>query len=121
MDLYGRLALPTLLEALAGVAGIQWLRLLYCYPTMVREPLIDVLRSISQVIPYIDMPLQHGEDAMLKAMKRGGSVEQYKRLFGRMREGASGSGSAYHFSGRLPRRDRCPIPISAELCRRDAL
>ncbi len=86
MDLYGRLALPELLEALCAVPGIQWLRLLYCYPTMVRQPLLDVLQSFPQVVPYIDMPLQHGDDAMLKAMKRGGSVEQYKRLFGRMRE-----------------------------------
>lgn len=86
MDLYGRLALPDLLQSLAGVEGIQWLRLLYCYPTMVRQPLIDALRALPQVIPYIDMPLQHGDDAMLKAMKRGGSVEQYKRLFGKMRE-----------------------------------
>ncbi len=86
MDLYGRLALPELLTALAEVQDIQWLRLLYCYPTMVRQPLLDVLRDFPQVIPYIDMPLQHGDDQMLKAMKRGGSVEQYKRLFSKMRE-----------------------------------
>ena len=86
MDLYGRLALPDLLQALAGVSGILWIRLLYCYPTMVRQPLIDALQQLPQVIPYIDMPLQHGDDQMLKAMKRGGSVEQYKRLFGRMRD-----------------------------------
>ena len=86
MDLYARLALPELLTALSDVEGIQWLRLLYCYPTMVRQPLLDVLREFPKVIPYIDMPLQHGDDQMLKAMKRGGSVEQYKRLFGKMRE-----------------------------------
>ena len=86
MDLYGRLALPELLRALAEVEGIKWLRLLYCYPTMVRQPLIDALGELKQVIPYIDMPLQHGDDVMLKAMKRGGSVEQYKRLFGKMRD-----------------------------------
>ena len=86
MDLYGRLALPELLTALSQIEDIKWLRLLYCYPTMVRQPLLDVLRDLPQVIPYIDMPLQHGDDQMLKAMKRGGSVEQYKRLFGRMRE-----------------------------------
>jgi len=86
MDLYGRLALPELLTALAEVQDIKWLRLLYCYPTMVRQPLLDVLRDLPQIIPYIDMPLQHGDDQMLKAMKRGGSVEQYKRLFGKMRE-----------------------------------
>ena len=86
MDLYGRLALPELLTALSEVSEIKWLRLLYCYPTMVRQPLLDALRDLPQVIPYIDMPLQHGDDQMLKAMKRGGSVEQYKRLFGKMRE-----------------------------------
>ncbi len=86
MDLYGRLALPELLTALAEVQDIKWLRLLYCYPTMVRQPLLDVLHDLPQVISYIDMPLQHGDDQMLKAMKRGGSVEQYKRLFGKMRE-----------------------------------
>ena len=86
MDLYGRLALPELLTALAEVSEIKWLRLLYCYPTMVRQPLLDVLSSNPKVISYIDMPLQHGDDQMLKAMKRGGSVEQYKRLFGKMRE-----------------------------------
>ena len=86
MDLYGRLALPELLQALAPIEGISWLRLLYCYPTMVRQPLIDVLSDLPSVIQYIDMPLQHGDDAMLKAMKRGGSVEQYKRLFGKMRD-----------------------------------
>ncbi len=85
MDLYGRLALPELLETLSAVSGLRWLRLLYCYPTMVRQPLIDALRAFPNVIPYIDMPLQHGDNAMLKAMKRGGSVDQYKRLFERMR------------------------------------
>ena len=53
---------------------------------MVRQPLIDALRALPHVIPYIDMPLQHGDDAMLRRMKRGGSVEQYKRLFGKLRE-----------------------------------
>ncbi len=86
MDLYGRLALPDLLRALADVDGIRWLRLLYCYPTMVRQPLLDAMQELPQVIPYIDMPLQHGDDALLKTMKRGGSVEQYKRLFGKMRQ-----------------------------------
>ena len=86
MDLYGRLALPELLRALAQVDGVKWLRLLYCYPTMVRQPLLDVMRELPSVISYIDMPLQHGDDVMLKAMKRGGSVEQYKRLFSKMRE-----------------------------------
>ncbi|MBV9851752.1 MAG: MiaB/RimO family radical SAM methylthiotransferase, partial [Armatimonadetes bacterium] len=86
MDLYGRLALPELLRALAAVSGVAWIRLLYCYPTMVRQPLLDAMRALPQVIPYIDMPLQHGDDAVLKAMKRGGSADQYRRLFALMLE-----------------------------------
>lgn len=85
IDLYNRLALTELLEQLAAVPGILWIRLLYCYPTMVRQPLIDAIASLPQVIPYIDMPLQHGDDQMLKAMKRGGNVDLYRRLFDKMR------------------------------------
>jgi ribosomal protein S12 methylthiotransferase len=85
MDLYQRLALPELLHKLAEVPGIRWIRLLYCYPTMVRQPLIDAVVDIPQVIPYIDMPLQHGDDEMLRVMKRGGTVDQYRRLFDKMR------------------------------------
>lgn len=86
MDLYGRLALPELLDKLSAVPGILWIRLLYCYPTMVRQPLIDAINAHPNVIPYIDMPLQHGNDAMLKRMKRGGNVDQYRRLFDKMRD-----------------------------------
>ena len=86
MDLYGRLALPELLDRLSAVPGILWIRLLYCYPTMVRQPLIDAINAHPNVIPYIDMPLQHGNDAMLKRMKRGGNVDQYRRLFDKMRD-----------------------------------
>ncbi|MGO8673011.1 MAG: 30S ribosomal protein S12 methylthiotransferase RimO [Capsulimonadaceae bacterium] len=90
MDLYGRLALPELLERLSVVPGVAWIRLLYCYPTMVRQPLIDAVAGLPNVIPYIDMPLQHGDDDMLARMKRGGSVDQYKRLFDRMRAAIPG-------------------------------
>lgn len=86
MDLYGRLALPELLAALSPIPGVRWIRLLYCYPTMVRQPLMDAMRSLPNIIPYIDMPLQHADDAVLKAMKRGGSGAQYRRLFGKLRE-----------------------------------
>ncbi len=86
MDLYQRLALPELLDALCEIDGIGWIRLLYCYPTMVRDRLIDVIVRQPKVLPYIDMPLQHGDDTMLKAMKRGGTVDQYRRMFARMRD-----------------------------------
>lgn len=86
MDLYGRLALPELLAALSPISGVRWIRLLYCYPTMVRQPLIEAMQSLPNVIPYIDMPLQHADDGILKAMKRGGNGDQYRRLFGKLRD-----------------------------------
>lgn len=85
MDLYGRLALSDLLRRLSEISGLQWIRLLYCYPTMVRQELIDTIAELPKVLPYIDMPLQHGDDFMLKVMKRGGSADQYRRLFERIR------------------------------------
>lgn len=86
LDLYRRLALPELLSAVSAVDGIEWIRLLYCYPTMVGEPLIQAIASNPKVLPYVDMPLQHSDDRLLAAMKRGGSRAQYVKLFQRMRE-----------------------------------
>jgi ribosomal protein S12 methylthiotransferase len=85
MDLYQRLALPDLLTKLNEIEGIDWIRLLYCYPTMVTDRLIDAWADVPKLLPYIDVPLQHGDDQMLRAMKRGGSVDQYLRLFDKLR------------------------------------
>jgi ribosomal protein S12 methylthiotransferase len=87
MDLYQRLALPELLEKLSEVEEIRWIRLLYCYPTMVTARLMETLRELPKVVPYVDMPLQHADDEMLKAMKRGGNADSYRRLFHCLREG----------------------------------
>lgn len=85
MDLYRELALPRLLERLGQIAGLKWVRLLYCYPTMVNDRLIRTMADTANVVPYMDIPLQHGDDRMLNLMKRGGSVAQYARLFNKMR------------------------------------
>lgn len=86
MDLYQRLALPELLRSLSDIPGIRWIRLLYCYPTMVTPALIEAMRDLPKVAPYVDMPLQHADDALLKSMKRGGNSDLYRRLFARLRE-----------------------------------
>ncbi len=86
MDLYQRLALPELLIELNKIDGIEWIRLLYCYPTMVTDRLMDVWADVPKLVPYIDMPLQHADAHVLKAMKRGGSPESYRRLFDRLRD-----------------------------------
>ncbi len=85
MDIYQELALPRLLEGLGKIAGLRWVRLLYCYPTMMTDRLIKTMADTPNVARYVDVPLQHGDDAMLKRMKRGGSVFSYLRLFERLR------------------------------------
>ena len=85
MDLYQELALSRLLEGLGKIDGLRWVRLLYCYPTMMTDRLIQTMAATPNVAHYVDIPLQHGDDAMLKRMKRGGSVASYLRLFERLR------------------------------------
>ncbi|WP_395089939.1 30S ribosomal protein S12 methylthiotransferase RimO [Armatimonas sp.] len=85
MDLYKELALPRLLAELGKIAGLKWVRLLYCYPTMMTDRLIQTMADTPNVAHYVDIPLQHGDDGMLKRMKRGGSVSSYYRLLERLR------------------------------------
>jgi ribosomal protein S12 methylthiotransferase len=85
MDLYQELALARLLEGLGRIDGLRWVRLLYCYPTMMTDRLIKTMAETPNVAHYVDIPLQHGDDTMLKRMKRGGSVASYLRLFERLR------------------------------------
>src|SRR3954463_16307841 len=66
MDLYGRPRLAELLRELDRVDGIEWVRVLYCYPEHVTDELLDTLAAAKKVIPYLDMPLQHINDRMLK-------------------------------------------------------
>lgn len=69
-DLYGEKKLPDLLRALAEIDDIEWIRLLYCYPEEITPALIEVLRDEPKVLPYIDMPVQHAADQVLKRMGR---------------------------------------------------
>lgn len=85
IDLYRELALPRLLEGLSAIPGLRWIRLLYCYPTMMTDRLIGTMADLPNVAHYVDIPLQHGDDGMLTRMKRGGTVRSYERLFGRLR------------------------------------
>ena len=67
MDLYGETRLAELLTKLNDVPGIEWIRVLYAYPEHVGDDLLDVLAGASKIVPYIDMPLQHIADGVLKA------------------------------------------------------
>lgn len=70
MDLYKKKMLPQLLKELCKIEGIQWIRILYCYPEEITDELIDTIKSESKICNYLDMPIQHASDRILKAMKR---------------------------------------------------
>jgi ribosomal protein S12 methylthiotransferase len=84
-DLHPRASLAGLLHRLALVDGIQWIRLLYCYPNFVTDELLAAVASLDKVVKYVDMPLQHADDAMLRAMKRERSADALRSLLGRVR------------------------------------
>ncbi len=78
-------ALPKLLRALNEIAGIEWIRLLYLYPTTITADVIDAIADLDKVVKYIDLPLQHASDAVLKRMKRPGTRKSYTRLLDNIR------------------------------------
>jgi len=86
LDLYGELKLPELLTRLSEIEGIAWLRLLYCYPDKITDELLAVMAENPKVLPYIDMPVQHINDAVLKAMNRKGNGAAIRETVARIRE-----------------------------------
>ncbi len=82
----GRSRLADLLRALDDVPGPEWIRLLYVYPTAVDDALIDALGHGQRVLPYVDIPLQHGSDAMLRAMRRGTTAARQRDLVAKLRD-----------------------------------
>ena len=85
IDRKERDALPRLIDALDSVDGIEWVRLLYLYPTTITDATIDAIAASRKVVRYIDLPLQHASDAVLKRMKRPGTRASYERLLGNIR------------------------------------
>jgi len=86
MDLYGEPRLAELLRKLDDIEGFDWIRLMYFYPMYIDEELIDVLASSKRIIPYLDMPLQHANNQMLKRMQRRVNREDTETLLARLRE-----------------------------------
>ena len=85
LDRKERDALPQLIRALDGVDGIEWVRLLYLYPTTITDATIEAIAASPKVCRYIDLPLQHASDRVLKRMKRPGTRAAYERLLGNIR------------------------------------
>lgn len=80
LDLYKQRRLGDLMRALAGVQGLEWIRLHYAYPTKFPMEILDVMNEFPNICNYIDMPLQHASNAMLKAMKRQITREEIEEL-----------------------------------------
>ncbi len=82
--------LSKLIKRISSLKGDFWIRLLYLYPTAINNSLIEVIAAEEKVCKYIDMPLQHSEDRMLKLMGRGGGRAYYERLIRKIRAGIPG-------------------------------
>lgn len=85
-DLYGRKALPELLDKLNEIPGLYWIRILYCYPEEVTDELIDAIKRNKKVCHYLDIPIQHGSDAVLKRMGRRTNEEQLRDIVKKLRD-----------------------------------
>jgi ribosomal protein S12 methylthiotransferase len=86
MDLYGEPRLVELLETLEGVAGLEWIRLMYLYPIHFTDRLVDAIASSGRIVPYLDMPLQHASDPVLKRMQRRVNRAATEELLGKLRD-----------------------------------
>lgn len=85
VDLYGKPRLVDLLPQLEAIDSLAWIRLMYLYPNLIDDQLIDLLSSAKKVLPYLDLPLQHINDKILRQMRRGISRTQTERLLDRLR------------------------------------
>lgn len=86
VDLYGEKSLPVLLHELAQIAGIYWIRILYCYPEEITDELIEAIASEPKICHYLDIPIQHASDAVLKRMGRRTNQEELRSMVAKLRE-----------------------------------
>jgi len=89
-DLYGESRLPDLLKALCRIDGLQWIRLLYCYPEHITDELLTVMAEEDKVLNYMDIPIQHASGSVLRAMNRPGDRKSLTALIRRIRERVPG-------------------------------
>lgn len=85
LDLYGELKLPELLNELCKIDSIEWIRLLYCYPDRITDELIETMKKQEKIVNYIDLPLQHADDKILKAMNRRGDQAMIRNVIEKLR------------------------------------
>lgn len=86
LDIYGEYRLPSLIKQIANLAGIEWIRLMYCYPERFTDELIQVIKETPKVCRYVDLPLQHAHDKVLQEMNRQGSIKEAENLILKLRK-----------------------------------
>ena len=86
VDLYNKKMLPELLEKLCAINGLYWIRILYCYPEEITDELIQVIKNQDKICNYLDIPVQHAADNVLKNMKRRATLAQLTDIIGRLRK-----------------------------------
>ncbi len=85
-DLYGESKLPELLEELCKIENLRWLRILYCYPERITDKLLDVMAKEEKIVKYLDIPIQHCNDDILKKMNRKGDKKSLTETIAKIRE-----------------------------------
>lgn len=84
-DLYGKSMLPELLRSLARIDGLKWIRVLYCYPERITDELLDAIADEEKIVKYLDIPIQHCNEEILRKMNRHGSYNELKSLIEKIR------------------------------------
>jgi ribosomal protein S12 methylthiotransferase len=118
-DFQPQSSLARLLPQLAAVDGIRWIRLLYCYPNFVTDELLETIAGLPEVVKYIDMPLQHADDAVLRAMKRERSGGALGKLLDRIRRRIPGVALRTSFVVGFPGEDDVAFARLLEFMRRE--
>ncbi|MDD3413528.1 MAG: 30S ribosomal protein S12 methylthiotransferase RimO [Lachnospiraceae bacterium] len=85
-DLYGKKMLPELLKELCKITGFVWIRILYCYPEEITDELIQVMKEEKKICNYLDLPIQHASDKILKQMGRRTSQEELRAIVAKLRK-----------------------------------
>ena len=85
-DIYGRQVLPELLKELCGIEGIEWIRLMYCYEDKITDELIEVMKNEEKICHYIDIPIQHSSNNILKAMNRRSTENSIRETVKKLKE-----------------------------------
>lgn len=86
IDIYGEKRLPKLLKELCNIKGLYWLRIMYCYPEEITSEMIEVIKSEKKICNYLDLPIQHCNDDILRRMGRKMTKEQLKNIIGKLRQ-----------------------------------